>query len=111
MPKHVRSIQTTKAISATPFVKIASYVLAALLCIGTLMYGLLHGLSAVCLGYLLILAVSKRMRVRGHGLSPALVVAIVILISMRYDGSRQSEGAIASVFTSAHKRSLVAWMQ
>ncbi len=68
--------------SATLYVKIASYVLASLLCLGTLIYGLLPGLLAACLGYLLTLALSKKMRVKGFGLSPAVAAALDILVPL-----------------------------
>ena len=62
------------------FIKVASYLLAAMLCIGTLVYGLLPGLLAVCLGYLLTLTILGQARLKRLRLSPAKAVAIVILV-------------------------------
>lgn len=61
-------------------VKIASYVLAALLCLGTLLYGLLPGLLALCLGYLFAAALVGAHRRRGPHLSPTQAAAVVIVL-------------------------------
>ena len=79
MPKPIQPTSFKKPPSTTPFVKIASYVLAALLCIGTLVYGLLPGLLAVCLGYLLTATVSGQGRIKEIRLSPVMAATIVIL--------------------------------
>jgi predicted PurR-regulated permease PerM len=59
-------------------VRTASYLLAAALCLAVLLYGLLPGLLAVCLGHLFASALSARQRLRGPRLSPVWASAIVI---------------------------------
>lgn len=59
-------------------VNTASYILAALLCTAVLVYGLLPGLLAVCLGFLFTSALVGRQRRRGPRLSPAWAAALVI---------------------------------
>lgn len=56
----------------------ASYLLAMALCLAVLVYGLLPGLLAVCLGYLFASALVGKQRVRGPRLSPAWASAVVI---------------------------------
>jgi predicted PurR-regulated permease PerM len=60
--------------------QVASYVLTALFCLLVLVYGLLPGLLAVCIGYLLTSFLSGRGRRRGALLSPALAAFAVIVI-------------------------------
>ncbi|CAM3424908.1 AI-2E family transporter [Polaromonas hydrogenivorans] len=84
MSKQIPPAPSPKPISisiAAP-IKIASYVLAFLLCVGTLVYGLLPGLLAVCLGYLLAVALAGEGRIRGPRLSPALAAAVVVLLPL-----------------------------
>lgn len=57
-------------------------MLAALLCICTLVYGLLPGLIAVCLGYLLAVALAGGGRIKGPRLSPTLAAALVIFVPL-----------------------------
>jgi predicted PurR-regulated permease PerM len=59
---------------------IASYLLAAGLCTAVLIYGLLPGLLAVCLGYLLASALIGRERRRGPHLGAAWAAAVVIVV-------------------------------
>jgi predicted PurR-regulated permease PerM len=59
---------------------IASYLLAASLCTATLVYGLLPGLLAVCLGYMVATALIGKQRQRGPHLSPPWAAAIVIVV-------------------------------
>jgi predicted PurR-regulated permease PerM len=59
---------------------IASYLLAAGLCTAVLIYGLLPGLLAVCLGYLMASALIGRERRRGPHMSPAWAAAVVIVV-------------------------------
>lgn len=61
-------------------VKISSYLLAASLCLGTLIYGLLPGLLAVCLGYLFAAALAGKKRRRGPRLSSVQAATVVILL-------------------------------
>jgi predicted PurR-regulated permease PerM len=56
----------------------ASYLLAAALCTAVLVYGLLPGLLAVCLGFLFASALVGRQRRRGPHLSPSWAAALVI---------------------------------
>jgi predicted PurR-regulated permease PerM len=58
---------------------IASYLLAASLCTATLVYGLLPGLLAVCLGYLLATALVGKQR-RGPHMGPIWAAAVVIVV-------------------------------
>ena len=67
-------------LAATRGTHIASYLLAASLCTATLVYGLLPGLLAVCLGYLLASGLMGRERKRGPHLSPAWAAAVVIVV-------------------------------
>lgn len=60
--------------------RIASYLLAAALCTAILVYGLLPGLLAVCLGFLLASALVGRERQRGLHLAPAWAAAVVIVV-------------------------------
>ena len=80
MLKQIQPAPSPKPISITALVKIASYALAGLLCIGTLIYGLLPGLLAACLGYLLAVALAGEGRIKGPRLSPALAAAVVVLL-------------------------------
>ncbi|CAN5436923.1 membrane protein [soil metagenome] len=82
MSKQIPSAPAPKTISMTDPVKIASYTLALLLCVGTLVYGLLPGLLAVCLGYLLAVALTGKGRIRGPRLSPAVAAAVVVLLPL-----------------------------
>lgn len=55
-----------------------SFVLAAIVCLAVLVYGLLPGLLAVCLGYLATSALVGKGRLRGPRLGPAWAAAVVI---------------------------------
>jgi predicted PurR-regulated permease PerM len=59
---------------------IASYTLVATLCLLSLIYGLLPGLLAVCLGYLLALGMIGTRSRKLFRLSPSAAAAIVILM-------------------------------
>ena len=56
----------------------ASYILAAALCIAVLIYGMLPGLLAVCLGFLVTSALVGRQRQRGPHLGPTWAAGLVI---------------------------------
>ena len=58
----------------------ASFILAAALCIAILVYGLLPGLLAVCLGFLFASALVGKERQRGPHLSPAWAAGLVIVL-------------------------------
>jgi len=81
-PKSIQPTAFQKKPLIPASVKTASYVLAALLCIGTLAYGLLPGLLAVCLGYLLAVALAGGGRIKGPRLSPTLAAAVVVLLPL-----------------------------
>ncbi len=80
MPKPIPLTPSSQPLLVSPAVNIASYLLVALLCLGTLVYGLLPGLLAVCLGYLLATALAGKGRVRGPRLSPVMAAAVVLLL-------------------------------
>lgn len=61
-------------------VRTASYVLAATLCLAVLVYGLLPGLLATCLGYLFTSGMVGANRQRGPHLSPFWAAAVVIAL-------------------------------
>lgn len=69
-----------KTVSVTRQVKIASFVLAAMLCIGTLIYGLLPGLLTVFLGYLFAAVLAGESRTKGLRLSPTMAATVVVLL-------------------------------
>lgn len=58
----------------------ASYALAVVLCVAVLVYGLLPGLLAICLGYLLASSLVGRNRQRGPHLAPTWAAAVVIVM-------------------------------
>ena len=60
--------------------KLSSFALVALLCMGALVYGLLPGLLAVCLGYVAANALTGKARNGKNRLNPALAAGIVILL-------------------------------
>jgi hypothetical protein len=82
MLKIVQPALSLKITTTTAPVKIASYVLAVVACIGTLIYGLLPGLLTVCLGRLLASALTRNGRVKSPRLSPAWAAAVVVLLSL-----------------------------
>jgi len=59
-----------------------SYLLAALLCLGVLVYGLLPGLLGVCLGYLFAQALAGQERQGRLRLSPTWAAALVIVLPL-----------------------------
>jgi predicted PurR-regulated permease PerM len=67
-------------LSAISSIKMASFVLAGLLCTGILIYGLLPGLLAVCLGYLLTTLLVGTGRHGRPGLSAAWAASLVIIL-------------------------------
>ena len=62
------------------FAKQTSFALTFLLCAGALVYGLLPGLLAVCLGYLLANALSGAQRTKGLRMRPAVAAGLVIML-------------------------------
>ena len=58
----------------------ASYLLAILLCLAILVYGLLPGLLALCLGFLLASSLVGRQRLLGPHLSPFWAATLVIML-------------------------------
>jgi len=71
-----------KPITTATLAKQASFVLTFLLCTGILVYGLLPGLLAVCLGYLLATALVGLNRTRGVRLKPTVAAGLVILLPL-----------------------------
>lgn len=69
-----------KSLMTSPPVKIASYALTTLLCTGTLIYGLLPGLLAVCLGFFFVSMLASQERNWGPRLSATQAAAVVILL-------------------------------
>jgi len=59
---------------------IASYLMAILLCLAVLLYGLLPGLLALCLGFLVASGLVGKQRSRGPHLSPHWAAALVIML-------------------------------
>ena len=82
MLKQIKPAPSPKIPPITAPVRIASYALVFLLCVGTLVYGLLPGLLAVCLGYLLAVALAGEGRTKGLRLSPMLAAAVVVLLPL-----------------------------
>lgn len=80
MPKLSDSNLLRNSLIPLRTVTMVSYVLVALLCVGTLIYGLLPGLLAVCLGYLMAAALVGGRSDQRRRLSPTLAAAIVILV-------------------------------
>lgn len=68
-----------RAAPVTP-IEVGSFVLAALLCIAVLVYGLLPGLIALCLGYLVTRKLSHRSRWPRLQLSPTVAAIVVIVL-------------------------------
>ena len=65
-----------------PLTQSVSYLLAALLCLGVLVYGLLPGLLGVCLGYLFARALAGQERQGRLRLSPTWAAALVIVLPL-----------------------------
>ncbi|MDB5869763.1 MAG: hypothetical protein JWP96_2095 [Polaromonas sp.] len=82
MLKQIKPAPASPTRSIAAPVRNASYALAFLLCIGTLIYGLLPGLLAVCLGYLLTVALAGERRTKGLRLKPTLAAAVVVLLPL-----------------------------
>lgn len=75
------SPKKSTAPTATP-IKTASFVLVALLCLGTLIYGLLPGLLAVCLGYLMAVFLTGENRPERRQMRPHLAAAVVVILPL-----------------------------
>ena len=80
MSKPIPTPSSSKNLRVPTAVTLASYTLTMLLCLGTLIYGLLPGLLAVCLGYLSASALAGQRRLRGPHLSPTQAATVVILL-------------------------------
>lgn len=66
----------------TVSIKSASFVLVAMLCLGTLVYGLLPGLLAVCLGYLMAVFLTGENRLTRVHMKPQKAAAIVVILPL-----------------------------
>lgn len=85
MPNPIKQITSAPALKFSPVadrVKLASFLIAALLCTVTLIYGLLPGLLSACLGYLLAGVMTRQGRAQGPRLSPMVAAAVVILLPL-----------------------------
>lgn len=82
MLKQIKLASTPRITPITAPITFASYLLVSLLCIGTLIYGLLPGLLAVCLGYLLAVALAREGHAKGLRLRPTRAAAVVILLPL-----------------------------
>ena len=63
-------------------IKRASFALVFMLCIGALIYGLLPGLLAVCLGYLLAVFLTGENRPPRMQMKPTMAAAVVVLLPL-----------------------------
>jgi len=82
MLKQIQPALSPQKISSNAWVQGASYALVLLLCLGTLVYGLLPGLLTACLGYLLAAALASPRRLQRLRLSPALAAGVVIVLPL-----------------------------
>lgn len=80
MPILPQNMSSPKNEILTSKVKMVSFVLTALLCVGTLVYGLLPGLLAVFLGYIFAGALVGEGRKKGPRLTPPVAAAVVVLL-------------------------------
>ena len=82
VPLKKSAARTNAATPVTP-VAAASFVLSALVCVAVLMYGLLPGLIAMCLGYLVTLSLSRQTTASAQPkLRPAVAATIVIVLPL-----------------------------
>jgi predicted PurR-regulated permease PerM len=72
----------TLPINTKASTQFASYALAVLLCIGSLVYGLLPGLLAACAGFLMVNALIGEGRRRGPKLGPKVAATVVIFLPL-----------------------------
>lgn len=82
MPQQTPPAPSPESIFIPAPVKIASYILVVLLCIGTLIYGLLPGLLAICLGYLLAVFLTGESRSRRMQMKPTMAAAVVVILPL-----------------------------
>lgn len=83
MPKATPSTPSPESILITAVpIKVGSFILVAMLCIGTLIYGLLPGLLAVCLGYLMTVFLTGENRAKGSQMRPPLAAAVVVILPL-----------------------------
>ena len=87
VPKEIQEGPSPRTATVTPRVKTASFVLTGLLCLGTLIYGLLPGLLAVFLGYVFSSALAGVGRSKGPKLTPAMAATVVVFLPMLCLGS------------------------
>lgn len=82
MPQQTPPALFPELIAIRAPVRIVSFVLVTLLCLGTLAYGLLPGLLAVCLGYLMAVFLAGEHRVKGPRMRPPVAAAVVVLLPL-----------------------------
>lgn len=82
MPEQTPPAPSSKPITIAAPVKLVSYILVLLLCVGTLVYGLLPGLLAVCLGYLVTVSLAGEHRLKGVRMKPPMAAAVVVILPL-----------------------------
>lgn len=82
MLKPVKTAAFLHSLSIGASARLASYALAFLLCLGTMIYGLLPGLLTVCLGYLVAAMLTGGRRARKYRLHTAVAAGLVILLPL-----------------------------
>ena len=82
MTQATRPPALSKTLPSASSVRLASYTLMLLLCLGSLIYGLLPGLLAVCLGYLFAAALAGQQRAKALRLRPSLAAGVVIFLPL-----------------------------
>jgi len=82
MLKPIKTASLPQRLSSSEPSTLASYTLAFLLCLGTLVYGLLPGLLTVCLGYLMAAALTGGRRAPKTRFHPAVAAGMVILLPL-----------------------------
>lgn len=82
MPEQTPPAPPAPALAIASPVKLASYALVFLMCIGTLVYGLLPGLLAVCIGYLAAVLLTGEGRSKGPRMKPSWAAAVVVILPL-----------------------------
>lgn len=82
MPEQTPPAPPAPALAIASPVKLASYALVFLMCIGTLVYGLLPGLLAVCIGYLAAVFLTGEARPKGPRMKPFWAAAVVVILPL-----------------------------
>jgi predicted PurR-regulated permease PerM len=80
MASNSKSVTRHNTVAPTPKAEIASFVMVAVLCTLVLVYGLLPGLIAVCLGYLAAHALTAQTRIARLQVNPRVAAGVVIVL-------------------------------